>query len=279
MSQRIKRNGLYTLPGLSIMQPPPARRNDTPAARSGRVSRMADNIDRVVEATPRNLQESGRSWYPRAHDALGQISPGDHSRMSGVVAALSPQRDPVTNYDAAHEMVHKFNTEQRARFRSTLGTPAHQNVRDELFGAKKSGNTGEVGPTLRSFTGNQITNALDIHEGRDPDEVLGLKTGNFRRGLLNPDEHGPVVVDTHAYNAATGAARSGNYVGPLVSGKGPAQEYRYNQVADAYRLSANRSGDLSHSQQATAWVGWRALVKPAKQPTSMYSPNNWNEIA
>lgn len=96
-----------------------------------------------------------------------------------------------------------------------------------------------------------------ILAGTDPADVLpeGKKTMHFFRNILDPTDPVPVTIDRHAHDIAVGE-RYGNGARGLNSLK------RYAILAEAYRVAADRLGELPCVVQAVTWVYWR------KQSTS-----------
>lgn len=88
--------------------------------------------------------------------------------------------------------------------------------------------------------------------GVDPADVLpeGSKTMHFFRSILDPTDPAPVTIDRHAHDLAVGE-RYGDRNRGLNSIK------RYAILAEAYRVAADRLGQLPSVVQAVTWVYWR----------------------
>ena len=93
-----------------------------------------------------------------------------------------------------------------------------------------------------------IRSKLDrLHAGEDPNSVVGgPKVRSFWRNLAGDDE--AVTVDIWALRAATHGMPTDAEYGKLASAG------RYELVADAYRLAAQRAGVSPSTMQATVWI-------------------------
>jgi hypothetical protein len=175
-----------------------------------------DELDRYVRniadayraATPGQVAR-GRQWYPVAHDMALVIGNGDVRKGAGILAALSAQRRWEINVDLAHDAV-------------------NGNVH---------GHVEQVLSKVRAML-----------EGADPIELLPmqLKTGNFYRCIVSPEDPDPVVIDRHAHDVAVGE-RYGD------RNRGLSNLNRYATLALAYRLAARQLGELPSVVQAVVW--------------------------
>jgi hypothetical protein len=102
---------------------------------------------------------------------------------------------------------------------------------------------------LYGHTSDALGKAAKILAGTDPAEVLPmtLKTGNFYRTILDPEDPEAVVVDRHAHDVAVGR-RYGQQP------RGLHNKTRYATVAHAYREAARRLGEIPSTVQAVTWL-------------------------
>lgn len=173
--------------------------------------RYVKNIMNTWErATPDQLQR-GMNWYRTAHDLADLMSEGNVTAGAGVIAALSAQKSWALNTRMA----------------------------------KRAFTTGE----LSGHTTDALTKAAKIMAGVDPAEVLPmtLKTGNFYRTILDPEDPDAVVIDRHAHDVAI-AKRYGQQP------RGLHNKNRYATLAHAYREAARRLGELPSTVQAVTWL-------------------------
>lgn len=152
----------------------------------------------------------GQRWYQTAHDLAMIIGDGDIPMGAGVIAALSANK----------------------------WWP--QNVR--LAKDAASGN-------IHGHTGVTLAKVGAILNGADPATVLpmALKTGNFYRAILDPDDPDTVVIDRHVHDAAV----SQRY---LSEDRGLSNKTRYATLALAVRLAAREAGEVPNHFQAIVWI-------------------------
>lgn len=114
--------------------------------------------------------------------------------------------------------------------------------------ARDAFTTGEA----RGHVGDAVGKAQRIMLGEDPLAVLpeDSKTWNFFRAIIDPDDAEAVVIDRHAHDIAVGE-RYGN------RDRGLSAKRRYATLALAYRLAAQRLGEIPSVVQAVTWVAWR----------------------
>jgi hypothetical protein len=112
--------------------------------------------------------DSGRRWYPTAHDTAAMLADGDVKVGAGLLAALSPQTTWWMNVELACDAY-------------------------------------ETGRASR-HVGDACGKANKILAGIDPAEVLPMqrKTGHFYRCILDPSDPVAVCVDRHAHDIAVG---------------------------------------------------------------------------
>lgn len=173
--------------------------------------RYVANIITVWERATDDQLTRGRAWYRVAHGLADQMSEGNVVAGAGVIAALSAQKSWA------------LNTRMACRAFET----------GELYG----------------HTADALGKAAKIMAGVDPAEVLPmtLKTGNFYRTILDPDDPDAVVIDRHAHDVAVGK-RYG------IKNRGLHNKTRYATLAHAYREAARRLGEMPSTVQAVTWL-------------------------
>jgi hypothetical protein len=174
------------------------------------LDRYVTNIVSAYQSATPDQRERGRQWYPVAHDIALIIGQGDVRKGAGILAALSANKRWEINVELATDA-------------------SNGNVH---------GHTELVLSKVRAML-----------EGADPVELLPmqLKTGNFWRTIVSPDDPDPVVIDRHAHDAAVGE-RYGD------RNRGLSNVNRYATLALAYRLAARQLDELPSVVQATVWV-------------------------
>jgi hypothetical protein len=191
-------------------------------------------VKKYREASPEFLK-GGHEWYSKAHDEAVKIGGGDVKRGAGIIAALSPLSDWSRNVREANEL-------------TKTGT-----VKSALLPAN-------------------VEKARRIHEGEDPESVLGgNKVKNFFQNIHDPSSPHAVTIDRHAYDIAMGRPFIG--MGKGKKAEGPRQTGtmtqdlglhalgRYNHFLGAYQSAAGELGvDLPHQVQATSWVTHRGAI-------------------
>lgn len=197
-----------------------------------------------------HLQETGSSWYLRAHHLAGMLGTLAQERGhadrgvdpvrigAGLLSATSPNTDWDLNRIQAHEMA-KYGD---------IRTPTRE-MQDRLKKSKQ------------------------IFAGEDPNDVLPthVKTGNFYRNILNPFDPHSVTIDAHAHDVAvaTKSGRSRPYAGgadnrgSLSSGGQGLGNGRYDYFKAAYLAAAHNLGVVPSHLQATTWEHWRGLYPRA----------------
>lgn len=169
-----------------------------------------DAVARLVSTYHRaddSVKEAGRAWYPSAAEHAAALGPNG----AAVIAALSPRSAWAENVANARCVV-----------------------------------LGECSTPLRAFRRN-VERARALAAGAELDDVLGPapKVRAFAAAIAgDPDA---VVVDRHAYRAATGA----DYP---TRGLGVAP---YRAVAEVYRDAAGLVAETPRDLQAIIWVAQR----------------------
>lgn len=176
-----------------------------------------DNILRVYAAANRDQFMRGRVWYQVAHD-LAETIAGDARTGAGVIAVLSARQ--------------KWDVNVRTATKCCAG---------DITGHTKA----------------NLEKVRRILDGEDPENVLpvGMKTHQFYRCILDPDDPEAVVIDRHAHDVAVGRRYSEKENRGLSSAK------RYGVLADAYREAAKVAGMSPSALQAIVWVVWTELKR------------------
>lgn len=175
--------------------------------------RYIRNIIAVFNQATEDQKRRGAEWYPTAHQLADFLSEGDVVKGAGVIAALSANKS--------------WDLNQRL--------------------ARRAFSEGEAS----GHTADNLAKVAKIMAGVDPTEVLpmDMKTGNFYRCILDPDDQEAVCIDRHAHDIAVGAPWGDRDRG--LGAKG-----RYAVLSLAYRNAAAKLGVLPSVLQATTWVVW-----------------------
>lgn len=81
----------------------------------------------------------------------------------------------------------------------------------------------------------------------------GKKTLNFYKNIMNPADPEPVTVDGHAYCVWAGKRYTMKEVVRL--------KFKYDEVAEGYRIMARHYGLLPCQFQAILWFTWKRINK------------------
>ena len=131
-------------------------------------------LTELYELTPEPIREAGRRWYPAAEaeaHSLADMAGLSWAGAAGIIAALSPRAQWVTNLAAARKLA-------------------------------AAAARGDLEPPAVSFTANRAK-AWKIAAGAEPLTVLGgPKVRSFYRALSG--DRAAVTVDVWAALAATG---------------------------------------------------------------------------
>lgn len=185
--------------------------------------RYIANIVKIYNQASEDQKRRGAEWYRTAHELADFLSEGDVKRGAGVIAALSANKAWDINQRLAHD----------------------------AFNGNAHGHTGD-----------NLAKVAKILAGADPETVLpmGLKTGNFYRCILDPDDQEAVCIDRHAHDVAVGAPWGDRNRG--LGAKG-----RYAVLSLAYRNAAAKLGVSPSVLQATTWVMWtESLAGISRRP-------------
>jgi hypothetical protein len=174
--------------------------------------RYTRNIIKVYSEATEDQRARGRNWYPTAHQLADFLSEGDVVKGAGVIAALSANKSWDLN----------------------------QRLARRAFGGEVSGHTAD-----------NLAKVAKIMAGVDPTEVLpmDMKTGNFYRCILDPDDQEAVCIDRHAHDIAVGRPYGD-------ADRGLGAKGRYAVLSLAYRNAAAKLGVSPSVLQATTWVVW-----------------------
>ena len=193
-------------------------------------------INKYREASP-DFLKGGHEWYGKANEEAAKVGGGDIRRGAGILAALSPLSDWERNVREAHEL-RKTGTVQGALL------PAN------------------------------VEKARRIHEGEDPEKVLGgNKVTNFFHNIHDPSSPHAVTIDRHAYDVAMGrpfigqggrvpgAPKEPRQKGNMSEDLGLSSLSRYKHFVRAYQSASGELGvQLPHQVQATTWVTHRGAI-------------------
>jgi hypothetical protein len=191
-------------------------------------------ISKYRKASPEFLK-GGHEWYGRAHEEASKVGGGDVRRGAGIIAALSPLSDWDRNVREAQEL-------------KRTGT-----VKGALLPAN-------------------VEKARRIHEGEDPEDVLGgHKVTNFFHNIHDPSSPHAVTIDRHAYDIAMGRpfigqgkgkkAEEPRQTGTMSQDLGLSSLGRYKHFVRAYQHAAGElEVPLPHQVQATTWVTHRGAI-------------------
>ena len=212
----------------------PHGRWDKSIAESQFKEHVENIINKYREASPEFLT-GGHEWYGKANEEATKLGRGDTRRGAGIIAAISPLHDWARNVEVANELV----------------------------------KTGKVHNALLPAN---VEKARRIHEGEDPEAVLGgHKVTNFFHNINDPSNPNPVTIDRHAYDIAMGRpfigqgkgkkAEEPRQTGTMSQDLGLSAMGRYKHFVRAYQSAAGELGvGLPHQVQATTWVTHRGAV-------------------
>ncbi|MFF5973715.1 hypothetical protein ACFY7C_19520 [Streptomyces sp. NPDC012769] len=193
--------------------------------------RYVRNIVKTYRQATEDQVVRGKAWYRTAHQLADMMSGGDVRAGAGVIAALSANK--------AWDM--------------------NRRLAQDAFAGRLHGHVGDA-----------LTKAAKIMAGADPAEVLpmDIKTGNFYRCILDPEDPEAVCIDRHAHDVALGTPK-GN------ADRGLSSKGRYAALSLAYRNAAAILGVLPSQVQAVTWVVWtESLAGVKRRPTlERYSHN------
>lgn len=234
------------------------------------------NVQTMHDITPPEIQQHGREWYPRVHEAVakGVRRSGLSARQgAGLVAAVSPQMD----WQGRNIPALKHLTGMRTADWDVIHRSARHGQRTPEARALLQGTP------LAHATDTGLVRAHRIIQGEDPEEVMprrtSPKTHSFFHNIAHPGEHTHVTVDYRAHDVAANKMYPAAFTGrgidvagnlPYASGK-PRPKTRYEHVEDVYRAAAHgRDIELPHHMQAITWEGGKHIETSA--PTASGRP-------
>jgi hypothetical protein len=184
------------------------------------------NLRVVYQTATDEERQLGQTWYQDAHshaEAMAARHGVSTTTAIGVIAALSPGLDWDLNLSQAEEFIQAYQGGARGKWLPKVGVYGQRN-RDK---------------------------ASKILGGSDPLDVLGGdKVRSFYQNLLDPQDHGPVTIDRHAYSALNRRKLTEK---ELVAIKAR----RYRTAERAYSIVAKQLGLVPSQFQAIIWLAWR----------------------
>jgi hypothetical protein len=168
------------------------------------------NITHAYKMASPDQIERGHNWYPVANQLALIVGNGDARVGAGVIAALSANK--------------RWKTNQKLALDAAEGN-------------------------IHGHTGVTLTKVQKILDGTDPEDVLpmALKTGNFYRAILDPEDPDVAVIDRHAHDVAVGRTFG-------EEDRGLGNKTRYATLALAYRLAARKLNEIPNALQAIVWI-------------------------
>lgn len=239
---------------------------------------MAEYIGSVPY--PEYLRQAGFRFVERMHPKSDKIGIRQQSAVSKI-----PEEDRLSTgqfQNIIHNQTNAFNIANEDQIQrglawyetaNRIAESLHPDI--ETAGgviAALSGSGGEWVKNVRnaeSFiktgklpygtVGDNVEKAQKILEGEHYTTVLpkGLKEANFARVIINPNDPHAVAVDTQHYDASTGLKMPWKE-----ARRGLESQGRYNTIADATRMVAERKGLLPNQLQAIDWLVWKELGHP-----------------
>lgn len=233
--------------------------------------------------------EAGHDWYQKAHNDVATVFGVDEttpefSRHVAAVSFLSEAQDWDRNIQVAHDLYRiavdagvedpdfqQFlleGTSPDARsvvrggtastVRSYQGSrkarKAHEKKLKEIHDRAKDPENG-----ISGVTEDSLKKVLRLWGGESAESVFlstsGPKQKNFWLNMLDPTLEGPVTVDRHAFDLATGLD-FGTTERPISQALSSGQTV-YDVLASVYREVAEEFGLTPNQLQAVTWEGWK----------------------
>jgi len=190
----------------------------------GQFQNITHNQANAFNIASEDQIQRGLAWYGIANQIADTLHP-DIETSAGVIAALSG-----------------------------AGGEWGRNVRN----AESFMKTGKL---VYGAVGENVEKARRILEGEHYRTVLpkGLKEVNFADLIVNPEDPRGVAVDTQHYDLSTGLKMPWKE-----ARRGLESQGRYNTIADATRMVAERKGILPNQLQAIDWLVWKELGHPSR---------------
>jgi hypothetical protein len=234
-----------------------AKVNRDPSTRSQTL-----RLRNIYDATPAQVKEAGKQWYPTVHDAA-QKAAREYGRpvraAAGLVAAVSPSMDwEKHNISAFDEIGNLDHSDWDAIAHSSQGHTRHPDVTAML---------AEKAPSLSHAPDLGLMKAHKIwHEGVDPDEVMPVqsapKTNHFFHNILEPHKDTGATIDGRQADIAVDAMRPwtmGRGISSAATKRGTPT--RYENYQNAVQRTAKHLGIMPHDLQATTWTHAKDVEK------------------
>lgn len=219
----------------------------------------AGNIAHMYDTAPKHIQETGRLWYPKVHEATakGARQMGmsiDHA--AGLVAAVSPNMDWEKSNIGAFKELHTLKPEQWDAVHRSAAAPG---------GRSREAKSALRGLSISSAPDSNLVKAHRIMGGEHPDDVLNLrtapKTNSFFHNIADPSNPHHVTVDGRHNDIATNTLRpwkTGRGIGSAGLKRGTS---RYEHFANATKNAAQAVGVEPSTMQAVSWEHGRHLER------------------
>ncbi|HET7110174.1 MAG TPA: hypothetical protein VFI41_04840 [Gemmatimonadales bacterium] len=228
---------------------------------------VVQNIRNVYNASPEQVRQAGRQWYPRVHEAVAKgvkgMGLGQHAQLAGagLVAALSPGMDfERSNIQAFHELRHVRQKDWDVIMKhgaTGSGQKRHPAVSQVLQGLE-IGKAPDV----------QLLKAHRILRGEHPEDVIirqgSPKTHSFMHNINDPTSNRFVTIDGRAHDIGVNRLTPWTYSGRGISSAAlkSGAPTRYEHFQDAYRTAAHLEDEgLGLSMQAITWEGGKHLER------------------
>lgn len=184
---------------------------------------MVENILTIYELSDDIDKIDGMSWYQRAQRYAAGLA-RDYQLSLSTVAGMISALSPATSW---------------SRNQSNVETLLEDNT-----------------ATFSGYPSSRLK-ALDILKGANPAKVLpqDKKTGYFWRNIVNPTHETDVTLDSWAVKIAVDMPDLSLSSYSKFVNTAP----KYNVMANAYRIAADKIGILPLELQAVVWVAYRRL--------------------
>ena len=184
---------------------------------------LAVNVLRCYDGADWETRAEGARWYPRNAALLAEVAANVCAPLEGVIGAAAAI-SPGMNWNLVPVCVARLARRER-------------------------------GLSIPTYSMLNVQKARRCLSGAAPLDVLGgPKVRAFYECLTPHESTRAVCVDGHAARIARnapGPIRGDDAAGAQVT------QYRYDLIADAYRLAADAEGIAPHAMQATTWLAWK----------------------
>lgn len=226
---------------------------------------MVRRLRNIYEATPDEIKEAGRNWYPAVHDAVLKNLPRGRTIEQGaaVVASVSPNMDwDNRNINAFDEINGLSGRDWDAIHRSHAAGHRTPEVSERLKGL--------------SISAQSDANLVKAHRlwvaGEHPQDVLNPRTApktyNFAQNIAHPERETGVTVDGRHSDMIIDKMRPwdidrGIGSSQLASGRQTRYERYSNATAAAARRVSQDHGIqlMPHELQATTWEAGKHIER------------------